>query len=260
MPARMNLHLIRTFAAREIDGRYRGSLFGYVWSLATPLLMLVVFTLFFSTIMQARWEAGTGSTTEFAIILFAGLIVFNMFSEVVGRAPTLVLSQANLVKKVVFPLEILPIAALIAALFQAAIAAVALIFVQMVWGSGFHLATLLVPVLILPLCLVTLGLGWLLSALGVYVRDISHFIGPVLTALMFLSPIFYPISRLPQNLRWLGDYSPLAFTIETVRNAMIFGNIPDIVTFLHFLAAGIASAGLGFSFFMKTRKGFADVL
>jgi lipopolysaccharide transport system permease protein len=246
---------------RQIEQRYRGSVLGVLWSFLTPLFMLAVFTFVFAVVFQARWGTGQAtSTLEFAIILFAGLTTFNLFAEVVGAAPGLIVGQPNLVKKVVFPLEILPAVALAAALFQAGIAFIVLMALQIGFGSGLHLSALLVPILILPLCLFTLGLAWFLAALGVYVRDVNQIIPPIVTALMFLTPIFYPISNLPVGIRPYAASNPLAFSVEEVRNAVVFGQLPDPVTWLVGCAGGLAVAALGYLFFQKTRKGFADVL
>lgn len=255
------LPLAAQLMARDIESRYRGSVLGVLWSFLTPLFMLAVFTFVFGVVLRARWGGGEEtSIREFALILFAGLTTFNLFAEVVSRAPSLVTSQPNLVKKVVFPLEILPVVALGSALFQAGIALVILLAFQIAIGSGFHWAALLVPVLVVPLCLFTLGLGWFLAAFGVYVRDVGQIIPPIVTALMFLSPIFYPSSALPEWIRPVVAYSPIAYSVETVRDAVIFGRLPDAASFLVALAAGLAVAALGLAFFQKTRKGFADVL
>jgi lipopolysaccharide transport system permease protein len=246
---------------RAIEQRYRGSALGVLWSFLTPLFLLAVFTFVFAVVFQARWGAGqAGGTLEFAIILFAGLTTFTIFAEVVSSAPVMIIGQPNLVKKVVFPLEILPVVALGAALFQAAIAFVLLMALQIGFGGGFHATALLVPVLIVPLCLFILGLGWGLAALGVYVRDVGQVIPPIVTALMFLTPIFYPASTLPDWLRPYMTFNPLAFSVEAVRNAVVFGRLPDLGSWLLGLAGGLAVAALGYFFFQKTRKGFADVL
>jgi len=246
---------------REIEARYRGSLLGLLWSFLTPLFMLAVFTFVFAVVFRARWPGQEEtSLRDFALILFAGLTTFNLFGEVFGRAPTLVTAQPNLVKKVIFPLHVLPVVALGSALFQTAVSLVVLFGFQVTVGSGFHPAILLAPLLLLPLALFSLGLAWFIAAFGVYVRDIGQVIAPLTTALMFLSPVFYPASALPEWIRPLATYSPIAFSIETVREAVIFGRLPAAASFAVATAAGIVVAGLGLAFFQKTRKGFADVL
>lgn len=252
--------LLISLTRREIEVRYRGSLLGVLWSFLNPLFMMAVFTFVFAIVLRARWGQGDGNTVEFALIIFAGLTTFNLFAEVASRAPSLVTSQPNLVKKVVFPLQILPVVALGGALFQAGIAAVILFAFQIAVGSGFHAASLLLPLLVLPLCLFTLGIAWFLAAFGVYVRDVGQIMPPIITALMFLSPIFYPSSSLPEWLRPFAGRNPLAYSVETVRDALIFGKFPDPALWLIGLAGGLIVAALGYAFFQKTRKGFADVL
>lgn len=253
--------LFWALVVREIEARYRGSILGVFWSLLTPLFMLAVFTFVFAVILRARW-GGTGEADirEFALILFAGMTTFQLFADVVSRAPFLVTTQPNLVKKVVFPLEVLPVVALGSALFQTGIAFVVLMAFQFILGAGPRIAALLVPLLIVPLGLFTLGLAWMLAALGVYVRDVGQFIPPIVTALMFLSPIFYPTSALPDWIQPAVALSPIAYSVETVRGAIIFGAVPDLKPWLVALTGGFAVAAVGFAFFQKTRKGFADVL
>jgi lipopolysaccharide transport system permease protein len=255
-----NRSLTATLTLRAIEQRYRGSMLGVLWAFLTPIFMLLIYTFVFGVVFQSRWGSGTGSTVEFAIILFAGITTFTLFSEVVSSAPALITGQPNLVKKIVFPLEILPLVSLGGALFQALIAYVVVLALQIGLGSGFHLATLALPVLIVPLCLFALGLAWFLAALGVYVRDVQQLIAPVVTALMFLSAVFFPLSALPDWLEPAMAFNPIISAVEMTRNAIVFGTLPDPANFLAGSAAGLFSAFLGLMFFRKTRHGFADVL
>jgi lipopolysaccharide transport system permease protein len=257
---RRRLLLVWQLARREVEARYRGSSLGLLWSIANPLMMLAVFTFVFAVVFQARWGQENASTLSFAIITFAGLIIFNLFSEVALKSPTLITSQPNLVKKVVFPLAILPLVVLTAALFHAAIALTLLLVVQAIFNSGFHTPALTAPLLLLPLMVFSLGLSWFLAALGVYLRDIGQIVSPLITMLMFLSPIFYPIEALPDWMRPMATLNPLAMTIEQVRGVLIFGKLPDMSAWALSLAlAGVFAAG-GFAFFRRVRNGFADVL
>ncbi|MFM0078443.1 ABC transporter permease [Paraburkholderia sediminicola] len=255
-----NRALIVALIKREVVGRYRGSFMGILWSFFNPVLMLGVYTFVFSVVFKARWNAGTGSKTEFALVLFAGLIVFNLFSECVSRAPGLVLANVNYVKKVVFPLEILPWVAIGSALFHAVISlGVWLIFYCVFFGLP-HLTAIFIPVVVLPLLLFTVGVSWGLASLGVYLRDVTQIISIVITVLMFLSPIFYPASSLPAQYRSLLLLNPLTPVIEQVRDVLVWGKFPDWILFFRYLIAGLIVAWLGFVWFQKTRKGFADVL
>lgn len=255
-----NRSLAATLIRRAIEERYRGSLLGVLWAFLTPVFMLVIFTFVFGVVFQSRWGAGSSNTIEFAIILFAGLTTFTLFSEVVSAAPTLITSQPNLVKKIVFPLEILPLVSLGGALSQAVIAFAVLLALQISFGSGFHMATFALPLFLVPLCLFALGLAWFLAALGVYVRDVAQIIQPIMTALMFLSAVFFPLSALPDWLEPAMAFNPIISAVEMVRNALVFGILPDVVNLLAGTAAGLFVAVLGLMFFRKTRHGFADVL
>lgn len=255
-----NRKLTTALIKREVVGRYKGSFFGILWSFFNPVFMLVVYTFVFSVVFKARW-AGTGdSRTEFALILFAGLLVFNLFSECVVKAPGLVLANVNYVKKVVFPLEILPVVSLGAAIFHTLVSLAVWLIAYLVLFGMPPVTAFLVPILIMPLLFFIMGVSWFLASLGVYLRDVSQFIGLVTTVIMFMSPIFYPVSALPKDFQVLFMLNPLTSVIEQVRNALIFNQTPAWPLFLAFLIASMAILWLGFAWFQKTRKGFADVL
>lgn len=255
-----NRNLIKTLIERDVIGRYRGSVMGILWSLFNPVFMLLVYTFVFSVVFKARWNAGSDSKTEFALVLFAGLIVFNLFSECVTRAPGLILSNANYVKKVVFPLEILPWVALGSSLFHMLISLAVWMLAYVIFFGLPHLTILLFPLVLIPLIFFIMGLSWALASLGVYLRDVSQFIGILTTVLMFLSPIFYPVNALPPEYRPFLMLNPMTTAIENTRNVLFWGAIPDPVNFLLYLVGAIIVAWLGFAWFQKTRRGFADVV
>lgn len=255
-----NRGLLKTLVQREVVGRYRGSVMGILWSLFNPVLMLAVYTFVFSIVFKARWGSGSDSKTEFALVLFAGLIVFNLFAECILKAPTLILQNVNYVKKVVFPLEILPWVALGSALFHAAISiAVWLVAYLLLFGMP-HVTVLLLPVILLPLPLFIMGGTWALASLGVYLRDVSQFIGIFTTVIMFMSPIFYPTAALPEDYRHLLLFNPLTLIIEQVRDVLFWGRLPNLFELGIHLAGASLIAWFGFCWFQKTRTGFADVL
>lgn len=255
-----NRGLIKALVRREVLGRYRGSFMGILWSFFNPVFMLAVYTFVFSVVFKARWSGGTESRTEFALVLFAGLIVFNLFAECVNRAPGLILANVNYVKKVVFPLEILPWVALGSALFHGLISLGVWLLAHCILFGVPHATVLFLPLIALPLVLFIMGLAWGLAALGVYLRDVSQFIGIVTTTLMFLSPIFYPVDALPEAYRGLLYLNPLTPAIEQTRDVLFWGRSPDFAMLLIYLLASAAIAWLGFAWFQKTRKGFSDVL
>ncbi|WP_295954063.1 ABC transporter permease [Rhodoferax sp.] len=255
-----NRSLIYSLAKRDVVGRYRGSAMGLLWSFFNPVLMLAVYTFVFSLIFKARWAGGSGSKTEFALVLFAGLLAFSLFSECLNRAPSLIVSNVNYVKKVIFPLEILPVVALGSAAFHFLIGLVVWLIFYLTF-FGIPDATILqLPLVILPLILMTLGLSWFLASLGVYLRDMAQIIGVITTVLMYLSPIFYPIAALPEKYRPLMQISPLTFVIEQTRDTMVWGKSIQWEMWWTHIAIATLVAWMGFAWFQKTRKGFADVL
>lgn len=255
-----NRGLIAALVKRDVAGRYRGSFLGILWSFFHPVFMLAVYTFVFSVVFKARWNSAGESETEFALVLFAGLMVYNLFAECTNRAPGLVLSNVNYVKKVVFPLEILPWVAMGSALFHVGISLVVWLLAYLVLFGAPHATALLLPAIVLPLVMLIMGLAWALASLGVFLRDVSQFIGIVTTTLMFLSPIFYPATAMPEKYRGLLYLNPITPAIEQARNVLYWGTVPDPSTILAYILASSVIAWLGFAWFQKTRKGFADVL
>jgi len=256
-----NRNLIIALVKREVVGRYRGSLIGIAWSLFNPLLMLVIYTFVFSVVFKARWGIGVDEgKADFAILLFVGMIVHGLFAECINRAPTLILSNVNFVKKVIFPLEILPWVNLGSVLFHSTISILVLIVAQIALYQKIPYTVVLFPLILVPLLLGTMGFAWFLAALGVYLRDIGQITGVFTTILFFISPVFYPLSALPVQYQGWLRMNPLAYIMEEGRNVLIFGRLPDIGQWGVMLVGGLLIAWGGFAWFQKTRKGFADVL
>lgn len=254
--------LIFALARRDVVGRYRGSVIGLAWSFFNPLLTLAAFTFVFGSVFNARWgvSAGAESRVEFALILFVGLILHGLAAECIGRAPALILNNPNLVKKVVFPLEILAAVTLCAALFHALISfGVWLIAALLVW-SKVPIAILGLPLVLAPFLLGLLGVIWIFAALGVYLRDLGQGVAIVVLLLMFLAPIFYPLSAVPEHFQSLIRLNPLTYYVEATRGMLIWGRWPDpAALLLQYLAAGLLCFA-GYWWFQRTRGGFADVL
>ena len=255
-----NRELIIALAKREVASRYKGSTFGILWSFIHPIFMLAVYTFVFSVVFKARWDAKLESKTEFAMVLFVGLIIFNLFSECIGRAPTLITQNANYVKKVVFPLEVLPCIALGAALFQAVMNLAVWFFFYSVFFGVPHIESLLIPLVITPFVLMTLGLSWLLSSLGAFLRDLSQIVSMSLMVLMFLSPIFYPVSALPEKFQVFLKINPLTLTIEQARGLLVYGTLPSLTTLIIQLVVASIGTWLCFAWFQRSRRAFADVI
>lgn len=254
-----NRQLIVQMTKREVVGRYKGSAMGLAWSFFNPVFMLVVYTFVFSVVFKARW-GGDDSRTLFAVVLFAGMIVLGLFSEVVNRAPSLILSNVNYVKKVVFPIEILPVIAMGAALFHSLISLSVLLVAFMLFNGYLHWTVIFTPLVLLPLVIVTLGISWMLAAIGVFLRDVGQTISIITTVLMFLSPVFYPVTAVPERFRPFIMANPLTFIIEQAREVLIWGHLPNWIGLGIYTVAAIVVAWAGYALFQKTRKGFADVL
>lgn len=255
-----NRQLVRMLARRDVQGRYRGSILGLAWTFLNPAILLCTYTFIFSVIFKAKWGDQASTTSEFAMIIFSGIIVYNLFAECIGRAPGLMIANANYVKKVVFPLEILPVVNIITALFHAAIGFAAWVLFHFIFLGPPSPTLFLFPVIMVPLLFYIAGFSWILSSLGVYFRDIMQIITLVLTVLMFLSPVFYPLSAVPEKLRPILLFNPLTVILEQMR-CVLFGH--PLAQWTPFMISGgiaLCVAAFGFWFFQKTRRGFADVL
>jgi lipopolysaccharide transport system permease protein len=253
--------LIWELVKRDFIGRYKGSIIGVAWSLLNPLFLLSVYTIFFSVVFKARWSVGAEeSKVSFAIVLFAGMIVHGLFAECLNRAPSLIVSQPNYVKRVVFPLEVLPWVAVFSASLHFLVSLALLLIFCTASGVPLTAGLLLIPLVMLPLILMSIGLTWFFASLGVYLRDISQAMGFITTVLMFASPVFYQASSLPENYRWFLALNPLTLPIEQLRDVMLWGKGLDWTSWTTTLLIAAAVCHVGFWWFQKTRKGFADVL
>ena len=256
-----NRQLIVQMTQREVVGRYKGSAFGLAWSFFNPVFMLTVYTFVFSVIFKSRWGVGgEESKTQFAVVLFVGMIVHGLFAEVLNRAPSLILSNVNYVKKVVFPLEILPVITMGAALFHSLISLGVLLAAFALFNGYLHWTAIFTPLVLLPLVILTTGLAWMLASLGVFLRDVGQTIGIITMVMMFLAPVFYPVTALPEEFRpWLMA-NPLTFIIEQARKVLIWGHVPNWAGLGLYTLVATVVAWAGYAWFQKTRKGFADVL
>lgn len=257
-----NRQLIRQMTAREVVGRYKGSVMGLFWSFLNPVFMLVVYTFVFSVVFKARWGvSGVEETkTQFAVVLFVGMIVHGLFAEVLNRAPGLILANVNYVKKVVFPLEILPVISMGAALFHSLVSLAVLLVAFVIFNGYLHWTVIFIPFVLLPLVILILGFAWMLASLGVFLRDVGQTIGIITTVMMFLSPVFFPVTALPEQYRPVIMANPLTFIIGQAREVLIWGRAPDWISLGIYMLIATVIAWAGYIWFQKTRKGFADVL
>lgn len=256
------IELIFSLVKREISSKYKGSVLGLTWSIVTPLIMLSVYSFVFGDILNVKWHADglNEKTGQFALLLFCGLMIFTLFSEVINKSPSIIISNVNYVKKVVFPLEILPIVSLLTALFNFLTSFIVWILVYIIFFGIPVKTILLVPVVILPIAILLNGTGYFLSAIGVFIRDISQMTGLVCTALMFLSPVFYPLSNLPDEYKFIAYINPLTLPIESLRNVAFYGKMFDLKLITIYLPIAVIFNIFGYYIFIKTRKAFADVM
>jgi lipopolysaccharide transport system permease protein len=244
---------------REILGRYRGASFGLLWSLISPFMMLMVYTVAFGFILKARWP-GARDNYEFALVLFAGLIVHGFFAECLTRAPQVIVGNANFVKRVVFPLDLLVWSMALTALFHLGMNTLVLLALQLATQHLVHATALLLPFVVAPLVVLCVGVGWILAAFGVYLRDIGQMVGVVATAMLFLSSAIVPVDAVSEQYRWLFYLNPLTFIIDQTREVVIWGRMPDWQGLGTYAACAVGVALVGHALFGRLRRGFADVL
>ena len=251
--------IIKQFTWREAIGRYRGTYLGLIWALISPLMTLVVYTLVFGVILKVGFASG-GKLSVFVLNFFCGLIVYNVFAQCVGRAPILIRDNPNYVKKVVFPLEILPVAILGSSLIHGLLGLAILVPALVFFGAKLSATIWLFPLILLPLCALSLGIGWFLASLGVFLRDISEVVIVLLQLLFFLSPVIYSVSDLPPALQLLLRLNPLTTILEDSRRTLISGLSPEWGWWLGVTLVSLLVLQFGYIWFMKSKRVFADVL
>lgn len=252
--------LLKRMCWRDISSRYRESVLGSIWAVINPLLMLSIYTFVFGFVLKSRWPNQGDSKVLFSLTLFAGLIVHGVFAETANRSTTIIPENSNYVKKVVFPLEILPLTVLGSAAFHAGVSLCLLLVANVLAGTGWHWSILLLPLVIVPVLLATAGLAWILASLGVYLRDASQVVTFAIALLMYLSPVFYPITSFPERYRALLYMNPLTLPIEQVRDLVILGTNPPWQGIVAVYVVALIVMGLGLWFFERSRVGFADVV
>lgn len=253
--------LYLSLVKREVASRYRGTALGFGWSLLNPLLMLAVYTFVFSVVFKARWPLPEGQPQgQFAVILFTGLMIHALMAETLNNAVHSITGQANYVKKIIFPLPLLPLVPLGAALFHYAFSLLILLGATWYLMGTLHLTALWLPVILLPFVIAVTGAAWFLAALGVYLRDIGQVIGLIMMAMLFLSPIFFPPEALPESYRPILSLNPLTLIITQAREALLWGNAPELKPLALYGLASTGFTALCYGFFRRVRRGFADVL
>ncbi|KQB60163.1 MULTISPECIES: ABC transporter permease [Acidovorax] len=251
--------LIVELVRREFAGRYQGSLGGVLWALIHPLFLLSIYTLVFGVVLKTRWNGG-GGTFGYALYLFAGLIVFNAFSECLIKAPAMIVGNQNFVKKVVFPLEILPLVSAIVALLHAAIGIAVWLLCWVVLFGMPKMTVLLVPLVFIAVLPLLLGIGWIFSALGVMLRDTGQIVGITSHVLLFVTPIFYSIDDIPEPLRAALALNPLTYLVGWTRSFLFAGILPEAIEIIAYMALSLAFSYASLCFFRRLRPLFADLV
>lgn len=252
-------HLIGVMVHRDFIGRYKGSLLGAFWPLLNPLGHMVLYTFLFSVVLEIRFGSDP-STSNFAIYLMTGLLPFTVFSEALARSTTVVLESPNLVNRVVFPLEILPVVLTISSLLSAAISFVLVVSAVLIYFGHLSATVLFLPLILLSQIILTAGITWILASIGVFIRDLSHIISLALSAWMYATPIVYPASKMPQNFKFLLYVNPLSGIITDYRRILLQGVPPDWTSYACYTTVALVVFMAGFAFFYKTKKSFADVM
>jgi lipopolysaccharide transport system permease protein len=254
--------LIYRLARREVESRYKGSLLGIFWSVLMPLAMLGVYTFVFGVVVKAKFDIPSDSKTNptFFLLCFAGMIWMNLFNECLGRAATLMLGNVTYIKKVVFPVEILPFVVLVSELVNVLISGgVLAVFYGVVIGKP-PMTFFWLPLVVLPLFVLSLGLLWFLSSLGLFLRDLKHVVMVILGMIPFVSPLFWSLSKFPKSVRWLIYLNPLTVVLEQVRAVLFWGWHPDWLTWTIYTIVSFTMAWLGLAWFRHAQTGFADVV
>ena len=255
---RQNMELYGQWLRRDLSLRYAGSVLGPLWLMIQPLLYIAVFTLVFYRFFNMRWPTGDGSAVDYGLKVFIGLALYTFVADILQRSSVILVAHPYLVTKVRFPLPLLPGVTVGSAAVQLGASLILVLPFSFSRGVGWEL--LMLPLLLGPLLMLARGLGWLLSSLGVYLRDIGSLMPSLTGFLMFLTPIFYPAEMVPASLRWIVDFSPLAWSVEAARQLMLQGQVPQWQAWCGHAIAAAVLAALSWSFFKRIQPGFADVL
>ncbi len=253
--------LLSQFARREVASRYKGSYLGLFWSLIQPVLMLCIYTFVFGVIFRSRWPGvAEQGIAGYAVTLFCGVAAFNLLNESLGRSPGIIKENANLVKKVIFPVEILPVSLICSAIYHGSICFLILIATNLLVNMSLHYTIIMLPLVILPLILLLMGISWILAGLGVFLPDVQAIVSLLTTMWMFLSPVFYSTTMLPAKAQFLMQFNPMAFVVDNIRRVVMWGQWPEWGALGIWMIFGIAVMSLGYAAFMWGKDNYADVI
>ena len=255
----LNHEILYSLALRDISIKYKSTVLGFAWLVIQPLLMLLTYTFVFGIIFKSRW-GGSGTIIDYVLLLFSGLTVYTCFSDTVNRVTSVIKSQPNLVKKVVFPLEVLPIVIVASSLYSSLVNFILIVVLSLVFKFSIPSTALLLPIYLIPFLLMLAGFAWCISSLSVFLPDLSQVITFVSSLLLFLSPVFFPLTSVPEQIRFLLYLNPITIPVQIFRQLIILGEIPNIVEFLVYSFASIVVYKFGFKIFSRTKIYFADVI
>ena len=252
--------LIISLTKRDIESRYKNSILGLVWSIAFPLFMLAIYSFVFGFIFKSKWHGSASNGINYSLIMFVGLVLHTFISDCLGRATTVIESNANYVKKVIFPLESLCWVSLLSALFQFFISFIVLFGFLVLGGNKIHITILLVPILILPFILLCYAFILFISALSVYIKDIAQMMSIFISILLFMSPVFYSVSSIPEKFRWMIFMNPSTFIINSMRKIVLYGEMFSIKYYLIYFVVSFVLYFMALKWFKKLKGGFSEVL
>lgn len=255
-----NSYLLKQLVKKDIKQRYQGSILGILWTFIVPILMLVIYTFIFSEVFQAKWDIDTSDKYQFALVLFCGLCVFNMVGEVMNRSTVLIASNTNYVKKVIFPLEMLPVVITLSSLFTCLVSFVILIIAKLILYNNVSPTLYLIIPMFIPLIILAVGLGLFISAVSVYLKDVGNAISVIVTVLMYMSPVFFPLSAVPESFRGVCEVNPMTYIIENFRNVVLYGEMINWEYYGISCLVALVFYFIGKGVFMRAKEGFADVL
>lgn len=255
-----NGYLLKQLVKKDIQQKYQGSVLGVLWSFIVPILMLVIYTFIFSEVFQAKWDIDTTDKYQFALVLFCGLSAFNLVGEVMNRSTVLIASNTNYVKKVIFPLEMFPVVITLSSLFTCVISFIILIVAKLVLYHNVSGTLYMAFLMFVPLIILSVGLSLFISAVSVYLKDVGNAISVIVTVLMYLSPVFFPLSAVPENFRGICEVNPMTYIIENFRNVVLYGNSINWRFYGISCVVALAVYWIGKIIFMRAKEGFADVL
>lgn len=253
-------YLTFTMLKRNLESKYKGSFIGVFWFFFNPLILLAVYTICFSYIFKSKWGGGADTQSVFTLILFTGLIVYTFFSEVFSQSPGLILGHGYVIKKTPFPIDILSWVLVGSALFQVSVSTIILLGINFFVYHDFSWTTVFFPIVLVPFCVLLMAISWFLSAIGVFFRDMTQISGLVLTVLMFLSPVFFPLHYLPEPYHSFAYFNPLTLIIEESRKVLLYKSIPDFKALSLYFVISFVLMKLSYNFLMKMKKDFGDVI